>query len=257
MKKFNLIFMLLATLSMSAYQGIMEVTYLDVPASEIGRFVELHKTITDMSMGEERTLQDQWVYRHWYGSGHSIVIYDLYASPEDAVKDDPFGVLGKNYQALSDEKKKEMDAVFEEWWGHFENHTDEMRTWNAERNHVGKEDVDWDTPFVFVVGSYNSSGSWTEMGDAFMDWATRPAVENGLQWGGGYTAHYKGTGHDIQVYSGYKNIMEFAESVSNLPNENPEARKKFWSLVDGGHEDQIYVHVGHTVDGKFDLAGKD
>ncbi len=53
--------MLLATLSMSAYQGIMEVTYLDVPASEIGRFVELHKTITDMSMGEERTLQDQWV----------------------------------------------------------------------------------------------------------------------------------------------------------------------------------------------------
>ena len=54
MKKINLIIMLLATLTMSA-QGIMEATYLDVPASKIGKFVELHKTITDMSMGEERT----------------------------------------------------------------------------------------------------------------------------------------------------------------------------------------------------------
>ena len=106
MKKFSLIIMLLATVTMSA-QGIMEATYLDVPASKIGRFAQLHKTITDMSMGEERTLQDQWVYRHWYGSGHSIVIYDLYASPEDAVKDDAFAVLGKNYEALSDEEKKE------------------------------------------------------------------------------------------------------------------------------------------------------
>ena len=140
---------------------------------------------------------------------------------------------------------------------HFENHTDEMRSYNPERNHAGKENVDWDIPFVFVVGSYNSTGSWTEMGDAFMDWATRPAVANGLQLGGGYTGHYKGSGYEVQFYSGYKNIMEFAESISNLSNENPEARKKFWSLVDGGHEDQIYVHVGHIVDGKFDLAGKD
>ena len=257
MKKLSLIIMLLATVTMSA-QGIMEATYLDVPASKIGRFGQLHKTITDMSMGEERTLQDQWVYRHWYGSGHSIVIYDLYASPEDAVKDDAFAVLGKNYDALSDEEKKEMDAVFEEWWGYFDGHTDEMRSYNPERNHAGKENVDWDTPFVFVVGSYNSVGTaWREMGDAFMDWATRPAVANGLQLGGGYTSHYKGSGYDIQVYSGYKNIMEFAESVSNLPDENPEARKKFWSLVDGGHEDQIYIHIGHIVDGKFDLAGKD
>ena len=256
MKKINLIIMLLATITMSAQQ-IIEATYLDVPATKIGKFVELHKTITDMSMGEERTLQSQWVYRHWYGSGHSIVIYDIYASPEDAVKDDAFAVLGKNYEALSDEKKKEMDVVFEEWWSYFDGHTDEMRAYNAEKNHVEKDFVDWDTPFVFVVGSYNSTGSWTEMGDAFMDWATRPAVANGLQLGGGYTRHYKGSGYEVQFYSGYKNIMEFAESISNLSNENPEARKKFWSLVDGGHEDQIYVHVGHIVDGVFDIAGKD
>ncbi len=57
--------MLLTTLTMSAQQ-IIESTYLDVPATKIGKVVELHKTITDMSMGEERTLQSQWVYRHWY-----------------------------------------------------------------------------------------------------------------------------------------------------------------------------------------------
>ena len=79
MKKINLIIMLLATVTMSAQQ-VTEITYLDVPATKIGKFVELHKIITDMSMGEERTLQGQWVYRHWYGSGHSIVIRDIYKS---------------------------------------------------------------------------------------------------------------------------------------------------------------------------------
>ena len=137
MKKINLIIMLLATVTMSAQQ-VTEITYLDVPATKIGKFVELHKIITDMSMGEERTLQGQWVYRHWYGSGHSIVIRDIYKSVEDAVADDLFAVLGKNYEALSDEKKKEMDVVFEEWWSYFDNHTDEMRMSNAEKDFVSK-----------------------------------------------------------------------------------------------------------------------
>ena len=171
--------------------------------------------------------------------------------------DDLFAVLGKNYEALSDEKKKEMDVVFEEWWSYFDNHTDEMRMSNPEKDFVSKENVNWDIPFVFVVGRYNSSGQWGEMANAFMDWTTRPAVANGLQLGGGATMHYKGSGHEVEFFSGYKNIMEFAESISNLPNENPEARKKFWSLVDGAHEDQIYVHVGHIVDGVFDIAGED
>ena len=35
------------------------------------------------------------------------------------------------------------------------------------------------------------------------------------------------------------------------------ARDTFWSLVGEGHQDQIYIHVGHLVDGVFDLAGKE
>ena len=36
-----------------------------------------------------------------------------------------------------------------------------------------------------------------------------------------------------------------------------EAAPKFWSLVEGAHSDQIYIHVGHTIEKKFNLAGED
>ena len=35
----------------------------------------------------------------------------------------------------------------------------------------------------------------------------------------------------------------------------PEASSAFWAEITGDHEDQIYIHVGRLVDGKFDLAG--
>ena len=53
MKKINLIIMLLATLTMSA-QSVTEITYLDVPATKIGKFVELHKTITEHVYGRRK-----------------------------------------------------------------------------------------------------------------------------------------------------------------------------------------------------------
>ena len=256
MKKFNLILMLLATITMSA-QAVMESTYLDVPATKIGKFIELHKKMTDMAQGEDRTIVGSWVYRHWYGSGHSIVIYDQFNSTEDAVKDDFFAALRKNVDKLSEAEQKEMSEVFTEWWSFFNNHTDEMRMHNPETDHVQKPDVDWDIPFVFVVGSYNSSGSEADLAKAYMEWSTKPGVENGLQLGGGSTLHYKGSGSDVQLYGGFKNIKEFAESISNQGTDSPEARAKFWNLVEGSHSDQIYIHVGHLVDGKFNLAGPD
>jgi hypothetical protein len=67
---------------------IMETTYLDVHPTKISRFIELHKIMFDFTMGEERTLEDYWVYRLWYGSGATIVIMNIYPSAEAAVKDD-------------------------------------------------------------------------------------------------------------------------------------------------------------------------
>jgi hypothetical protein len=71
-----------------------------------------------------------------------------------------------------------------------------------------------------------------------------------------------GTSSDIEVWQCYTNLVEFAKAVTAKnkgSEEATKARKTFWSLVDGAHEDQIYLHIGHvnTKKGIFDLAGKD
>ena len=121
---------------------------------------------------------------------------------------------------------------------------------------MGKENVDWDIPFVLVVGNYNvNKPNASIAGNAFMEWRTKPGVEKGLQLGGGYTTHFSGSGPDLQLFSGFKNIVDFAKSVSTDDVSNSEASSAFWAEITGDHEDQIYIHVGHLVDGKFDLAG--
>ena len=261
MKQLNLFFALLMCVGFLNAQNnnpsIVEITYLDIHPSKISTFVKLHKEVIDMTMGEGRTIQDSWVYRHWYGSGATIIIMDIFASAEDALKDDAFAVMNKNMKDKTDKEKEAFRAVFQEWWSFYDGHWDEMRTYNPMANFVAKENVDWDIPFVFVVGSYNTKGNMKEMGDAYMNWQTRPNVEKGLQLGGGYTSHFKGSGSDLQFFGGYKNIKEFAETVSTQSSDNPEDAKKFWSAVSGPHEDQIYVHVGHLENGEFNLAGKD
>ncbi len=257
MKKFNLILLMLFVYSISA-QSVVEATYLNIPASDINRFAELHKQITDMAQGEERTHEQQWVYKHWYGSGASVVIYDVYPSAEAAVKDDFFGALEKNVNKLSDDEQKKMNEVFNEWWAHFDGHWDELRNFDGVNHYATKSDVDWDIPFVWVLGAYNTKGqNPSEMVNAFMDWSIKPGVSEGNLLGGGATTHYKGSGYEAEFFSAYSDVNEFAKSISGAGSDNTEARSKFWSLVDGGHEDQIYIHVGHMIDGKFNFAGKD
>ena len=45
MKKLNLILILLVTLTISA-QSVVEITYLDIPATKIGEFLKSHKKIS-------------------------------------------------------------------------------------------------------------------------------------------------------------------------------------------------------------------
>ena len=40
-------------------------------------------------------------------------------------------------------------------------------------------------------------------------------------------------------------MHEFATGLENATSGPAEARQKFWSLVEGDHEDQIYIHQGH------------
>jgi hypothetical protein len=71
--------------------------------------------------------------------------------------------------ALPEEEKETMRNTFQERWTFFDGHTDEMRTWNPETDFVGKPNVDWDIPFVFVTGNYNTVGNMRKMGEAYMD----------------------------------------------------------------------------------------
>ena len=48
-----------------------------------------------------------------------------------------------------------------------------------------------------------------------------------------------------------KVCMNLQLGLENATSGPAEARQKFWSLVEGDHEDQIYIHQGHIVDGKF------
>ena len=57
-------------------------------------------------------------------------------------------------------------------------------------------------------------------------------------------------------------LVDFATAVTakkELSDTAKEGRKTFWSLADGAHEDQIYLHIGHVnmEKGVFDLAGAD
>jgi hypothetical protein len=89
------------------------------------------------------------------------------------------------------------------------------------------------------------------MGQAYHDWVTIPAVESGVAMFGNHSYHLTGSGSDVMVANGYKSMHEFATSLENATSGPAEARQKFWSLVEGDHEDQIYIHQGHIVDGKF------
>ena len=257
MKTVKLFLVLLFTTSISA-QGVVDITYFDLPADKVGEFISTHKQFMDITLDEDRKIEGQWVYRHWYGSGHAVVVETYFASAEDAVNDNPWGAFSKKWQAASEERQKRLGALGQKYASFLANHSDEIRSYDWENNFSAKPDVNWDTNFVFVVGSYNTkSGNWNKLGKAYMDWQTRPGVEKGLQLGGGYTTHFSGSGYDVRFFSAYPTLVDFAKAVTTDNVATEGGGSAFWEEVAGAHEDQIYIHVGHIKDGKFDLAGPD
>ena len=105
MKTLKLIFALMFTFSISA-QSVMDITYMDIPVTEIGEFIEVHKQFTDITIEEGREMNGQWVYRHWYGSGASVVVMTYFDSAEAAAKDDPWDYIRKRWESSSDEDEK-------------------------------------------------------------------------------------------------------------------------------------------------------
>ena len=241
------------------------VTYINnVSSEEVPRFIELHKKFTDMGVGKNRKATGEWLFRHWYGSGHTFVMYDQYNSMEDYHSDSEIFLQNVKNKIEATMDKTEKEALKKDWieYRAFSNgHTDEVRGVYAKTGFLTVDNVNFDVPFVMVVGSYNSSGSWAKMGNAFFDWRIKPAVDAGNSIAGGVSYHFMGSGSEVEVWQCYNSLIDFATSVTSLSPQGDaakESRKTFWSLASGSHEDQIYLHIGHVdlEKGVFDLAGE-
>ena len=235
-----------------------------ISINQIPRFIELHKKFTDISMGKNRKITGDWLFRHWYGSGHTFVMYQQFETLEDYHEDGEIALSNIQKHIKSTKDKKERDALLKDWREYrsfADGHTDEIRGAYESTGFLTVENVNFDIPFVMVVGRYNSSGSWAKMGNAFADWRIKPDIANGNAFAGGVSYHNMGSGPEVEVWQCYTSLTDFAKAVSTPQNsaETTESRKAFWELVDGDHSDQIYLHIGHVdlEKGIFDFAGAD
>ena len=98
MKILKTILALFITLTVTA-QAVQDITYFDIPTDQVGEFVQTHKKFMDTTMNDERKVQGQWVYRHFYGSGASVAVFTDFANINDAVNDDPWASFRSKWQS--------------------------------------------------------------------------------------------------------------------------------------------------------------
>jgi|TARA_B110000263_G_C15279608_1_gene497677 hypothetical protein len=253
MKKIFTIIIAFATTAISAQQ-VGSFTYLDVPTQEIGKFIRLHKQVTDMTI-ENREFKNHWLLTHFQGSGANVVIWSNYPTVEDVYKDSALGAIGKTLESLEGERKARFEKLVTEYLAYWNGHTDEIRTIDWDNNVRHSEDMDWDTRFFVLFGNYQTTGNTEIVGDAFNNWLIFPGIEDGSVQSGGFSSHLSGGGSDLQVWTIHSTLEEYVNSISL--QGNAEGRSTFWENVEGNHSDNMFVHRGHVVDGKFDLAGPD
>ena len=253
MKKIFTIIIAFATTAISAQQ-VGSFTYLDVPTQEIGKFIRLHKQVTDMTI-ENREFKNHWLLTHFQGSGANVVIWSNYPTVEDVYKDSVLGAIGKTLESLEGERKARFEKLVTEYLAYWNGHTDEIRTIDWDNNVRHSEDMDWDTRFFVLFGNYQTTGNTEIVGDAFNNWLIFPGIEDGSVQSGGFSSHLSGGGSDLQVWTIHSTLEEYVNSISL--QGNAEGRSTFWENVEGNHSDNMFVHRGHVVDGKFDLAGPD
>ena len=177
MKILKTILALFISFTVSA-QAVQDITYFDIPTDQVGEFIQTHKKFMDVTMNDERKVQGQWVYRHFYGSGASVAVFTDFANINDAVNDDPWTSFRSKWQSSNEDERKELEALGQKYASFLVNHSDDIRSSNFENNFVGKENVDWDIPFILVVGNYNvNKPNASIAGNAFMEWRTKPGVE--------------------------------------------------------------------------------
>lgn len=254
MKKLKLFFatcLLVFSLNINSQQ-VANFTYLDVPTQEIGNFLRLHKEVTDLTM-EHREFQNHWLLTHFQGGGSNVVIWSNYPTVEDVYKDNALEAIGKTWESLEGEEKENFEKTVSEYLSYWNGHTDEIRVIDWDNNVKHSEDHDWDSRFFVLFENYETTGNTDQVGSAYNNWLIFPGIDQGSIQSGGFSSHLSGGGSDLQIWKIYGNLDNYVKSISL--QGNAEGRSEFWQNVGGTHTDNMYVHRGHVVNGKFDWAG--
>jgi len=114
-------------------QSIVNITYVTVPRENSETFLELHEKFTNLSLGEERKLQQSAMFSHAFAGDFTFAIYDFYETEVALVSDGAIGntIMAANIKAMNlDEKgKAAMNADYQRYISMYvEGHSDQIRT---------------------------------------------------------------------------------------------------------------------------------
>ncbi|MFL3661591.1 MAG: hypothetical protein ACI6PN_07535 [Polaribacter sp.] len=250
MKK--LITALFLTISCSLFaQSIVNITYVTVPRENSETFLELHEKFTNLSLGEERKLEQSAMFSHAFAGDFTFAIYDFYGSEVALVSDAEIAntIMAANIKAMNlDEKgKAAMNADYQSYISMYvEGHSDQIRTSKGlEALKFENESIDWSVKKVVVLSKYNTK--WAKNNDfreALVDVNLNVLKESGKVEAVYTSRHLYGAGMDWHMYMFYNSWSDFAAyEESNFGGSMDASGMKFWSAING-HEDEILMWIG-------------
>ena len=230
---------------------ISNITYITVPRENSEEFLKLHEKFTNLSLSEERKLEQSVIFAHSFAGDYTFAIYDLYANAEDMVGDAAIAqkVMDKNIEAmkLSEELKEAMMKSYKTYSGMYAyNHSDQVRTsqWTKDLR-FENEDIDWTSKKIVVVSKYEVKfGMNKTFKDGLINGSIKNLKESGLCEMHFATQHLYGSGADFHTYQLYNSWTDFAAfEEGNLGGKMTDEDKAFWSSIEA-HEDEILTLIG-------------
>jgi hypothetical protein len=247
----TIITVLFLTVSLFVNAQIANITYITVPRENSEEFLKLHEKFTNLSLSEERKLEQSVIFAHSFAGDYTFAIYDLYTNAEDMVGDAAIAekVMDKNIEAmkLSKEQKEAMMKSFKTYSGMYAyNHSDQVRTsqWTKDLRYEAKN-IDWTSKKIVVVSKYEVKFKMNKtFKDGLINCSIKNLKESGLCELHFATQHLYGSGADFHTYQFYNSWTDFAAfEEGNLGGEMTNEDKTFWSSIEA-HEDEILTLIG-------------
>lgn len=247
----TIITVLFLTTSLFLSAQIANITYITVPRENSEEFLKLHEKFTNLSLSEERKLNQSVIFAHSFAGDYTFAIYDLYSNAEDMVGDAAIAekIMNKNLEAmkLSNDQKEVMMKSYENYSGMYAyNHSDQVRTsqWTKDLRFEAKN-IDWTSKKIVVVSKYEVKfGMNKTFKDGLINGSIKDLKESELCEMHFANQHLYGSGADFHTYQFYNSWTDFATfEEGNLGGEMTDEDKAFWSTIEA-HEDEILTLIG-------------